>query len=120
MEEAKPAVNVLEHKPPGKPPPSQESTITVTKEDNQWVSDVTHQAQQEIQCQTNGKICSTNGHKYDINTWRRNNENIKNHLVTSKIKEHLESCNKYMTRHPQPSYLSIPTPKSVTHFATFT
>ena len=106
MAETKPTVMVLKPQPPAEPPPSLEKSKS-QDENKLWVNDVTTTAFEQLLHETNTKVAKLKGYTYNPHN-AGNRDDIDQHVLKSKIKT------AYNTSHPQPQYMSIPTPKSTT------
>ena len=106
MAETKPTVMVLKPQPPAEPPPSLEKSKS-QDENKLWVNDVTTTAFEQLLHETNTKVAKLKGYTYNPHN-AGNRDDIDQHVLKSKIKT------AYNTSHPQPQYMSIPTPKSAT------
>ena len=111
MEKVPPSKIVKAQLPPAEPPPSLENK----EEETQWIQDTTTMANKILRHKVLGKITvlSSSNYKKAHNIDPIDQE-IQDYMLEKLIKQNTENRKEraqYRTSHPQPNYLSIPTPK---------
>ena len=111
MEKVPPSKTVEAQLPPAEPPPSLENK----KEETQWIQDTTTMATKLLRQEVLGKITvlssSTYKKAHNIDPIDQEIQEFMLEKVIKQNTENREERAQYRTSHPQPTYLSIPTPK---------